>query len=710
MNNYFYDIKEKLAAIGGKRKLTESVKDAAQAVPGYVPDDIDEDQGFAPDEIQLDELSPKTLGGYVKKAAQDSREASYASAADYERGNIGRHERGLDHSDKRQRGIERAVNKLAMKESGFRNDMIRFSIDSEKAYEKVLDKFGDVIDWDEDVMTVPPKYWSAIQELAHDFGGEANEEGSEFAHDDLDERAGPVGGGKWQDKMHLEEESDDMEDLLSNLRKAYGNIEGIDPASPTYTKLIDFLDNLDREHLQVLADAGVKFVSMLAKNRLRSGADKLNELSKDTLKSYKDKSRAREHEIMKNHEYGTQRGMQELGKRVKGQMDANRAVDRLTRESYDDFGPGLHDDDPWDRYGFESMDDVINAGLSMLNDGMPIRDILNMFHDEGLVESDKEVRELISALKNKGGSAMECNMRESESTKHPAEDQVRRDLAQRYGEANYKSKATGATHQITDTGKGFRCGMMKSQTLSGLLHLIDEKVNNRAPARGTMHFNESDWDHEPPESKKGMFKGNPKMNIGDTVEIIGRVQFNGERGTIKDFGRDNRFVVVDLGPNGVRSFQSSNVSLCDDDEFDESSCSRVNEISKNTATKYIKKASAGATDFGDVPEKRKAGVYNALKKKHGGAKVPATEGYRVIPSLDDEYEERAGLEGPFNANGRPIYYDPKEGKYWDPKTDFYLDDEESSTLFAESFEVVVEHKGKLKRIIVDLPKAGKRKQ
>jgi hypothetical protein len=338
MNNYFYDIKEKLAAIGGKRKLTESVKDAAQAVPGYVPDDIDEDQGFAPDEIQLDELSPKTLGSYVKKAAQDSREASYASAADYERGNIGRHERGLDHSDKRQRGIDRAVDKMT------------------------------------------------------------------------NERAGPVGGGKWQDKMHLEEESDDMEDLLSNLRKAYGNIEGIDPDSPTYTKLIDFLDNLDREHLQVLADAGVKFVSMLAKNRLRSGADKLNELS------------------------------------------------------------------------------------------------------------------------------------------------------------------------------------------------------------------------------------------------------------------------------------------------------------KNTATKYIKKASAGATDFGDVPEKRKAGVYNALKKKHGGAKVPATEGYRVIPSLDDEYEERAGLEGPFNANGRPIYYDPKEGKYWDPKTDFYLDDEEASTLFAESFEVVVEHKGKLKRIIVDLPKAGKRKQ
>jgi hypothetical protein len=374
MNNFFYDIQKKLAAIDtGKRSLTESANPGV--VPSHLDEEMDEMVRFVSDDDettelidelfvsdgtvqwaddyesflvprehyqhvldaveenggsievvsgseQLDELSKKTLGSYVKKAAQDSQEAAYSSAADYERGYDARHLRGLEHADKRQRGIERAVDKMT------------------------------------------------------------------------NERAGPVssGGGTWQSHMRLEE--GDIESLISNLRKAYGNIEGIDPDSPVYTKLITFLDNLDREHLQVLADAGVKFVSMLAKNRLRSGADKLNELSKDTLKSYKDKSRAREHEIMKNHEYGTQRGRQELGKRVKGQMDANRAVDRLTRESYDDWG-------------LESMDDVINVGLSMLNDGMPIRDILNMFQDEGFVESDKEVRELISALKNKGGSAME---------------------------------------------------------------------------------------------------------------------------------------------------------------------------------------------------------------------------------------------------------------------------------------------------------------
>lgn len=36
------------------------------------------------------------------------------------------------------------------------------------------------------------------------------------------------------------------------------------------------------------------------------------------------------------------------------------------------------------------------------------------------------------------------------------------------------------------------------------------------------------------------------------------------------------------------------------------------------------------------------------------------------------YGERKGLEGPFRFNGWILYYDPKEGKYWDPRTDFYV--------------------------------------
>lgn len=78
----------------------------------------------------------------------------------------------------------------------------------------------------------------------------------------------------------------------------------------------------------------------------------------------------------------------------------------------------------------------------------------------------------------------------TEETKHPAEDQVRAGLKAGYGDANYKSSATGATHKVSDMGNHFRSGMMKSKSLSGLLHLIDKKVNNKAAATRTMRFEE----------------------------------------------------------------------------------------------------------------------------------------------------------------------------------------------------------------------------
>lgn len=40
--------------------------------------------------------------------------------------------------------------------------------------------------------------------------------------------------------------------------------------------------------------------------------------------------------------------------------------------------------------------------------------------------------------------------------------------------------------------------------------------------------------------------------------------------------------------------------------------------------------------------------------------------------MPEGYEARPGLEGPFNFDGRVLYYDPKEGAYWDPRTDFFL--------------------------------------
>ena len=55
-------------------------------------------------------------------------------------------------------------------------------------------------------------------------------------------------------------------------------------------------------------------------------------------------------------------------------------------------------------------------------------------------------------------------------------------------------------------------------------------------------------------------------------------------------------------------------------------------------------------------------------------------GYRVVPK-QEEFGPRKGLEGPFPfGNGRILYYDPREGQYWDPRTDFYVPNDEVADL------------------------------
>ena len=55
-------------------------------------------------------------------------------------------------------------------------------------------------------------------------------------------------------------------------------------------------------------------------------------------------------------------------------------------------------------------------------------------------------------------------------------------------------------------------------------------------------------------------------------------------------------------------------------------------------------------------------------------------GHRVFEA-NDGFGPRKGLEGPFRyPSGRVVYYDPAEGAYYDPRTDFYLSDAEVRAL------------------------------
>jgi hypothetical protein len=59
-------------------------------------------------------------------------------------------------------------------------------------------------------------------------------------------------------------------------------------------------------------------------------------------------------------------------------------------------------------------------------------------------------------------------------------------------------------------------------------------------------------------------------------------------------------------------------------------------------------------------------------------------GYAVLGERDARWQPRRGLEGPFFfATGRVLYYDVKEGEYWDPLTDFYVPADEVALLHNE---------------------------
>lgn len=54
--------------------------------------------------------------------------------------------------------------------------------------------------------------------------------------------------------------------------------------------------------------------------------------------------------------------------------------------------------------------------------------------------------------------------------------------------------------------------------------------------------------------------------------------------------------------------------------------------------------------------------------------------YVVVPNASANFGPRKGLEGPFNFSGRVLYYDPREGQYYDPLTDFYVGQEEMDAI------------------------------
>jgi len=62
------------------------------------------------------------------------------------------------------------------------------------------------------------------------------------------------------------------------------------------------------------------------------------------------------------------------------------------------------------------------------------------------------------------------------------------------------------------------------------------------------------------------------------------------------------------------------------------------------------------------------------KEQHMAYKIIASKA--EMDEMRIKYGPRKGLEGPFNFSGRVLYYDVKQGEYYDPSSDFYLEQSE----------------------------------
>ena len=85
-----------------------------------------------------------------------------------------------------------------------------------------------------------------------------------------------------------------------------------------------------------------------------------------------------------------------------------------------------------------------------------------------------------------------------------------------------------------------------------------------------------------------------------------------------------------------------------------------------------------------------------------------SEGWSELPSIDREkYQERNGLEGPFQTrSGKVVYYDPKEGSYYDPDTDIYLSYDEWKALDEGVWDTAKSVAGKVGNAVKDLLTPG----
>jgi len=121
-------------------------------------------------------------------------------------------------------------------------------------------------------------------------------------------------------------------------------------------------------------------------------------------------------------------------------------------------------------------------------------------------------------------------------------------------------------------------------------------------------------------------------------------------------------------------------------DIDERKLTGGEKRSKEAHFKKLKKHKKDFTDrYGDEGES----IMHAIATNRAKGES-VEEGYYELPPFDREkYQKRDGLEGPIpTRSGKVVYYDEKEGMYYDPDTDMYISYDDFRMLDKPSMHMV----------------------
>ena len=186
---------------------------------------------------------------------------------------------------------------------------------------------------------------------------------------------------------------------IAALKAEYSKINGIDPASDTYKKLIAMLDRLDLKTLQSLAGAEIKFVSKLAQNRVMRKSMKKEDVQLDEISTkLLAKAAHAASDPDADYHYGKSHDPQKFADRAKKTKDAKSAA--AVQGAADAKGhytrPG-HTLGSYDKLAHRSPARVTSAGKANKQDVNKLKKSISLKVEE--VESIDEQHSVLYKMK-----------------------------------------------------------------------------------------------------------------------------------------------------------------------------------------------------------------------------------------------------------------------------------------------------------------------